>query len=86
MAVEGIQDSMLRACVEVEMKYQPTRAQLQLLSRFKRDTHAIQMPPDEARTMERLGWVSWQPPIFGTNNLYFLTDAGRKLCEQRIWK
>ena len=68
-----------------ERSVEPTKQQLHLLSRFKRDTHAVQMPPDEAREMERIGWVSWRPPIFGTHNLYYLTDAGRQLCERHIW-
>lgn len=36
--------------------------------------------------MERLGWVSWQPPILGAHNLYYLTEAGRKLCEDKFWR
>jgi hypothetical protein len=85
----GIQDGMLRACVDVEKKCmdtdEPTRTQLHLLSRYKRDTHAVQMPHGEAREMERRGWVSWQPPLFGAHNLYYLTDAGRRICEERLW-
>lgn len=69
----------------VEQKVKPTKTQLQLLSRYKRDTHSVQLPHEEAREMEKLGWVSWQPPIFGTNNLYYLTDAGRMICEEQLW-
>ena len=61
-----------------------TKDQLRLLSRYRRETPSIQLPPIEAKELEALGLVSWQPPIFGTHNLYYLTEAGRKVCEQEI--
>jgi hypothetical protein len=64
----------------------PTAFQLHCLSFFRRETHSVQLSKEQKDDLEKMGWVSWQPTILGCNNLYFLTELGREVCEKYVWE
>jgi len=48
------------------------------LKMYTPETYGLELPRELGHSMEDKGWVRWVPPMFGSNHLYEITDAGRK--------